>query len=231
MLVWTFFSIVFLWDWNGNWYFPFLWTLLSFPNLLKYWVQHCKSIILKILNSSAWIPSPLLALFVIMLPKAHLTSHSRMSGSRWVTTPSWLSGSLRAFLDSFLYSCHFLISIACVTSFPFLSFIAPVFPWNFPLMSRVFLKRSVLFHILSFFYISLYCSLKRAILSLLDILYNSVLSISLTFSFAFCYSSFLSYLLGFLRQPVALLAFFFLGNDFGYHLLYNVMNLWKLFCF
>ena len=29
-----------------------------------------------------------------MLPKAHLTSDSRMSGSRWVITPSWLSGSL-----------------------------------------------------------------------------------------------------------------------------------------
>ena len=41
-----------------------------------------------ILNSSAVIPSLLQALFVIMLPKAHLTSHSRMSGSRWVTTPS-----------------------------------------------------------------------------------------------------------------------------------------------
>ena len=35
-----------------------------------------------------------------MLPKAHLTSHSRMSGSRWVITPSWLSGSWRYFLYS-----------------------------------------------------------------------------------------------------------------------------------
>ena len=32
-----------------------------------------------------------------MLPKAHLTLHSRMSGSRWVITPSWLSGSWRFF--------------------------------------------------------------------------------------------------------------------------------------
>ena len=32
-----------------------------------------------------------LALFTVMLPKAHLTSHSRMSGSRWVITPSWFS--------------------------------------------------------------------------------------------------------------------------------------------
>ena len=35
-----------------------------------------------------------------MLPKAHLTSHSKMYGSRLVVTPSWLSGSLRSFLYS-----------------------------------------------------------------------------------------------------------------------------------
>ena len=35
----TFFSIAFLWDWNENWLFPVLWPLLSFPNLLTYWVQ------------------------------------------------------------------------------------------------------------------------------------------------------------------------------------------------
>ena len=39
-------------------------------------------------NSSTGIPSPALALFLVMLPKAHLTSHSRMSGSRWVITSS-----------------------------------------------------------------------------------------------------------------------------------------------
>ena len=50
----------------------------------------------RIWNSSTNIPSPPLALFVMMLPKAHLTSHSRMSGSRWVITSSWLSGSWRS---------------------------------------------------------------------------------------------------------------------------------------
>ena len=52
----------------------------------------------RIWNSSTGIPSPPPALFIVMLPKAHLTSHSRMSGSRWVITPSWLSGSWRSFL-------------------------------------------------------------------------------------------------------------------------------------
>ena len=49
----------------------------------------------RIWNSSTGIPSPPLALFIVMLPKAHLTSHSRMSGSRWVITPSQLSRSWR----------------------------------------------------------------------------------------------------------------------------------------
>ena len=45
VVVWTFFGIAFLWDWGENWPFPVLWPLLSFPNLLAYWVQHFHSII------------------------------------------------------------------------------------------------------------------------------------------------------------------------------------------
>ena len=44
-VVWAFFCIAFLWDWNENWPFPVLWPLLSFPNLLAYWGQHFHSII------------------------------------------------------------------------------------------------------------------------------------------------------------------------------------------
>ena len=44
-VVWTFFGIALLWDWNENWPFPVLWPLLSFPYLLAYWVQHFHSII------------------------------------------------------------------------------------------------------------------------------------------------------------------------------------------
>ena len=44
-VVWAFFGIAFLWDWNENWPFPVLWPLLSFPNLLAYWVQHFHRII------------------------------------------------------------------------------------------------------------------------------------------------------------------------------------------
>ena len=45
VVVWAFFGIAFLWDWNENWPFPVLWQLLSFPNSLAYWVQHFHSII------------------------------------------------------------------------------------------------------------------------------------------------------------------------------------------
>ena len=47
-IVWEFehsFGIAFLWNWNENWPFPVLWPLLSFPNLLAYWMQHFDSII------------------------------------------------------------------------------------------------------------------------------------------------------------------------------------------
>ena len=45
-VVWAFFDIAFLWDWNEHCPFPVPWPLLSFPNLLAYGVQHFNSIIL-----------------------------------------------------------------------------------------------------------------------------------------------------------------------------------------
>ena len=86
----------------------------------------------RIWTSSTGIPSHPLALFLVMLSKAHLTSHSRMSGSSWVITPLWLSGLWRFFFNSsYVYSCHlFLISSASVRSIPFVSFIVPIFTWN-----------------------------------------------------------------------------------------------------
>ena len=58
----TFFGLAFLWDWNENWPFLVLWPLLSFPDLLAYWVQHFHRILFRIWNSSTGIPSPPLAL-------------------------------------------------------------------------------------------------------------------------------------------------------------------------
>ena len=167
-VVWTFFGIALLWDWNENWPFLFLWPLQSFPNFLTYLVQH----LIASLNSSPF------ALFIVMLPKAHLTSHSRVSSSRWMTIPPWLSGSLRPILySSSVYSCHlFLISSVSFRSLPFLSFIMPILAWHIPLISPIFLKRSVVFPILLFSSVSLHCSFKKAFLFLLAILWNSAFS-------------------------------------------------------
>ena len=145
----------------------------------------------RIWNSSAGIPSPPVALFIVMLSQAHLTSRSRMSCFRWVITPSWLSGSWRSFLfSSSVYSCHlFLISSASVRSIPFLFCIEPIFAWNIPLVSLIILKWSLVFPILLFsseedFFISPCYSLDLCI----------QMGISFLFPFAFRFSSFHSYL-------------------------------------
>ena len=68
------------------------------------WHTECSTLIassFRIWNSSAGIPLPSLALLTAVLPKVHLTSHSRMSGSGWVSTPWWLSESLSFFVQFF----------------------------------------------------------------------------------------------------------------------------------
>ena len=80
------------------WHCPSLgleWKLTFFQSCDHWWVfQICWRIecstltasSFRIWSSSAGFPSPLLALFLVMLPKARLTSQTRMSGSRWVTS-------------------------------------------------------------------------------------------------------------------------------------------------
>ena len=155
-LAWKILSITFLacemsaivWEFEHSLALPFFRTGMK-TDLIQYyghcWVfQTCWHIEdstftaspFRIWNISTGIRSPPLALFIVMFPKANLTSHSRMSGSRWVITSSWLSQSWRPFLySSSVYSCHlFLISSASVRSMPFLSFIVLIFAWNVPLV-------------------------------------------------------------------------------------------------
>ena len=57
-----------------------------------------------------------------------------------------LSNIWRSFLYSSVYSCHlFLTCSVFVRSKPFLSLIVPIFTWNVPLVSLIFLKRSLVF--------------------------------------------------------------------------------------
>ena len=106
VVVWTFFGIAFVWDWNEKW------LLQSCGHCWVFhvcWHTECSTLTassFRVWNSSSGIPSPPLAFCVVMLPKVHLTSHSRMSSSWWVTTPSRSSRSLRSFFVQFL--CVFL---------------------------------------------------------------------------------------------------------------------------
>ena len=167
----------------------------------------------RIWNSSTGIPSPPLALFIVMLPKAHLTLHSRMSGSRWVITPSWVSGheDLFFFFNSLFYSCHlFLLSSASIRSIPFLSFIMPIFAWNVPLISLIFLKRFLVFPILLFSSISLHWSLRMAFLSLLAILWNSA------FKWEYLSFSLLFFSELFVRLPQTAILLFWISFSWGW---------------
>ena len=70
VVIWTFFGIALLWDWNGNWTFPVLWPLRGFQIC---WHVECSTLTawsFRIWNRSAGIPSPPLALFIVMLLKA-----------------------------------------------------------------------------------------------------------------------------------------------------------------
>ena len=84
---------------------------------------------------------------------------------------------------------------ALVKSIPYLPFIVSIFVWNIPLVSLIFLKRSLVFPILLFSSISLHWLLRKAFLSLLAILWDS--------AFRWVYRSF---------SPLSLASFLFSTN-------------------
>ena len=161
-------------------------------------------------NSSAGIPSSPLALFIVMLAKSPLTSHSKISGSRWVITPLCLSGSLRSFLyGSSVYSCYLFLISYSVRFILFLSIIVSLFAWKFPLVSLIFFKSSLFFPILLFSSISLHHSLKFPFLLLFFGILNSD---GYIFPLLLCLSHLFSAIFkGLLRPPFCLFAFLFLG--------------------
>ena len=59
-------------------------------------------------ETAQWNSITSISLFVVTFSKSHLTSHSKMSGSRLVITSSWLSGLWRSF--DIIYSIKFVES-------------------------------------------------------------------------------------------------------------------------
>ena len=125
----------------------------------------CKTPSFRVLNSSTRFLLPSLALLKSVLPKVHLTSHFRISGSGWLTMPSRLSGSLKYFLfSSSVYSFHlFLISSSFTRSLHFVYFITLCFcPLLWPSLGKifpVFLMRSLVFPLQLFSPIFKHCLL------------------------------------------------------------------------
>ena len=87
MVDWIFFSIAFLWDWNENWPFSSPVATAEFSKFAG-----ILSVALSQHHLLGFEIAQLEFHHFHQLPKAHLTFDSRISGSRWVITPSWLSG-------------------------------------------------------------------------------------------------------------------------------------------
>ena len=118
------------------------------------------------------------------------------------------------FIQFSMYSCHlFLISSASFRSIPFLSFIMPIFAWNVPLVSLIFLKGSLVFHILFFSCVSLHLLLRKSFSSLLPILWNSAFKwVYLSFSlWPFAYLLFKAIYKASSDDHFVFLQFFYLG--------------------
>ena len=170
----------------------------------------------RIRNSSTGIPSPPLALFVVMPPKAHLTSHSRMSGSRWVITPSWLSGSWRSFLYSSF--CVFLPPLLNIFCFCYVQNISVLY-WAHLCMkcslsiSNFLEEVSSVSHSIVFVFL---CTDHRGRLSYLSLLFFGILhSHGYIFPFFLCFSLlFFSQL--FVRPPQKAILLSFISFSWGW---------------
>ena len=80
-VVWAFFGIAFLGDWSENWLFPVPWPLLSFQMSWHIECSTFKASSFRIWSISTGIPSPPLALFIVII---HLEPDILESEVKWV---------------------------------------------------------------------------------------------------------------------------------------------------
>ena len=161
------------------------------------WHIECNTLIaltFRILNSSAGISFPPLALLTAVLPKNHLTSQSRISGSGWVSiVVIWIIKIFFLHSSSIYYFHLFLISSASLRLLSFLSFIVSTFGWNAPLIFPVFSKRSFVFPLLCFLLFLCIVYWRRP--SCLSLLFSGLcilLAVPFPIFLAFYFSSFFS---------------------------------------
>ena len=115
-----------------------------------------------------------------------------------------------------VYSCHlFLISLLLLGPyhFWFMSFIVPIFAWNVPLVSLIFLNRSIVFPVLLFSSISVDHFRRRSSQSLL--FFGTLLSDGYIFPFLFCLSRFFFSQL-FVRPPQTTILPFCISFSWGW---------------
>ena len=180
----------------------------------------------RILNSSTGIPSPPLTLFVVMFPKPL---------SVFTLQDDWLLLSGHTILviwDPFyvvfsVYSCHLLLFCSSIRSLPFLSFTMPIFAWNIPLISPLFLERSCLSNSITFFYSFAFVIEEDLIIISPDILWNSAFS---WVYFSFSPMPFTSLLSSAICKAssdshFAFLHIFFPWDGFSHCFLYSARNL------
>ena len=97
-----------------------------------------------------------------------------------------------------------------------LSFIVPIFAWNVPLVSLIFLNRFLVFPFLLFSSISLHWSLRKAFISLLSYLsFGTLHSNGYIFPFLLCFSLlFFSQL--FVKPPQTAILLFWISFSWGW---------------
>ena len=121
---------------------------------------------------------------------------------------------MKFFSYSSVYSCHlFLISSAFVRSIRFLSFIEPIFAWNVPLVSLIFLKRSFPLYCFPLFLCTDHWG--RLVYFYLSLLFFGTLySDAYILPFLLCFSLLFSQL--FVRPPQTVILLFCLSFSWGW---------------
>ena len=206
MVIWKFLDTAFLWDGMKTDLFQSCGHCWVFETCWHVEVSTLTASSFRIWSSLAGIPSPPLTLFIVILPKTHLTPKCLALGE-WSHHSIYLG-----YWDLFcivlcILATSSLSLLLLLGPYCFCPFLCPyldeVFPWYlqfssffFFFLSSVFIRRSLVFPILLFPSISLHWLLSMPFkkISPCYFLELCIQMVCLIFCFTFHFSSFLSYL-------------------------------------